>query len=193
MANEFPITVPIHVDDALLMALSASNNHLKMERNRKGELIVMSPSGTRVSKYQFRIASILDEWNQKNGLGIGFESQAGFHLPDGSVMSPDISWIKLERWNSLSEEEQNGFAPLCPDFVIEVVSPSDSIKQQQEKMLLWMQNGCRLGWLIQPAEKNVWVYREGQKEAEHLQGLSQQLSGEQVLPDFILDLSSLKF
>jgi Uma2 family endonuclease len=77
--------------------------------------------------------------------------------------------------------------------VIEVVSPSDSIKQQQEKMLLWMQNGCRLAWLIQPAEKNVWIYRDGQKEAEYLQGLSQQLSGEQVLPEFILDLSLLKF
>ncbi len=193
MAYEYPITVPIHVDDALLMALGASNNHLKMERNREGELIVMSPSGTRVSEFQGALFFEMMLWNKKRGNGICFESQAGFRLPDGSVMSPDVSWLRLERWNSLSDEQQNGFAPLCPDFVIEVVSPSDSIKQQQEKMLLWMENGCRLAWLIQPAEKNVWIFREGKQESEHLQGLTQQLSGEQVLPEFVLDLGQLSF
>jgi Uma2 family endonuclease len=193
MPYVYPITVPIHVDDALLLALSASNNHLKMERDKEGNLIVMSPTGSRVSEFQGELFFQLVLWNKKNKYGFCFESQAGFRLPDGSVMSPDVSWMSKQKWESLTEEQQNGFAPACPEFIIEVISPGDTLAQQQEKMNLWLENGCKLAWLIQPAEKKVWVYRKDIKEIELNEGFSQKLSGENVLDGFELDLSELEY
>jgi Uma2 family endonuclease len=193
MVLEYPIELPIQVDEFILMALSANNNHMKMERSREGNLIVMSPSGSRVSKFQFKIVSVLDSWNEEENLGLGFDSQAGFRLPDGSVMSPDVSWLSYPKWKALTEEQQNSFAPVCPEFVIEVMSPGDSVEQQKQKMQRWLENGCELGWLIQPMEKKVWVFRKNQKEEDYLEGFTQQLSGQTVLPGFVLDLSKLEY
>jgi Uma2 family endonuclease len=131
----------------------------------------------------------LGYWNRQNNLGKAFDSSTGFKLPNGATRSPDVSWIKIERWNALTPEQRKRFLPLCPDFVIELVSESDDLTDTQAKMREYIANGLRLGWLINPKNKQVEIYHQNQ-EIEILQSpLS--LSGEDVLPGFILDLQPI--
>lgn len=186
-----PFEIPVRVDDALLMALSTANPGLKMERNTKGNLVVMSPSGSRVSEIQFEIARQVGNWNKKTKLGHAFDAQGGFRLPDGSILSPDCAWVSSEQWRRLTTDEQRTFAPVCPDFVVEVISPSDSLEQQREKMEHWIHYGVRLGWLIDPDREHVVVYRP-EKAPLSLFGFDRFLNGETVLPGFELDLRELR-
>ena len=119
----------------------------------------MSPSGSGTSGINFRILVQLGSWAEANGTGIGFESNGGFLLPDGSMLAADAAWLRKERWNSLSREEKLRFAPVCPDFVIEVRSPSDRVTVLRKKMHTWLANGVQLAWLIDPEAKAVEVYR----------------------------------
>lgn len=193
MLNKMPIPIetPFQVDDRLLMALSAANPGLKMERNREGKLVVMSPSGSRVSEIQTIISGLLFAWNRSKKLGNCFGEQAGFRLRDKSIMSPDCAWISRSKWLALSPEQQRTFAPVCPDFVVEVVSPSDSLEQQHEKMQLWLDNGIRLGWLIEPDAEKAWIFKPERAPVE-VTGFGNSLSGEEVLPGFELDLAELR-
>jgi len=124
-------------------------------------------------------------------LGLIFDSQGGFKLPSGAVFAPDAACVSLDAWNRLSELQQEGFAQICPEFVVEVISPSDSLKQQQEKMLEWLENGVQLGFLIHPKDEKAWIYKPN-SEPQFFEHFDQTISGEPILVGFELDLSKLK-
>jgi Uma2 family endonuclease len=128
-------------------------------------------------------------WADTNELGIAFDSNGGFKLPNGADRAPDASWVKIERWNALTPEQRQKFLPLCPDFVVELRSPTDSLKATREKMQEYIDNGARLGWLIDQKNKRVEIYRQGQ-DVEILQSPTT-LLGEDVLPGFVLDLNGI--
>jgi Uma2 family endonuclease len=149
----------------------------------------MSPTGSLSGSVNLRLAGFLFLWNEKVGLGELFDSSTGFTLPNGAVRSPDASWIRTERWDRLSEDEKEKFAPICPDFVVEVRSKSDEPKYLSDKMKEYIANGAQLGWLIDRFEKKAYVFRrDGSVEIAEIDAV---LSGENVLPGFILDLGEL--
>ena len=165
----------------------------RMELTKEGELIIMSPTGGEAGRKNFNLYLDLGNWNRQTKLGEAFDSSTIFILPNGARRSPDVSWIKLERWNRLTLKEKQGFPPITPDFVIELVSPSDLKNQRYEdlqaKMQEYLDNGVKLGWLIEPDAKTVEIYRVG-RLVEILHN-PKSLSGEDVLPGMILDLSNI--
>jgi Uma2 family endonuclease len=173
--------------------ICAANPEMKLERTAKGELIVMSPTGGEIGSFNSELNYELVAWNRsspvKKFIGKTFDSSTGFSLPRGSDRSPDAAWISLAKWESLSLSQRKGFLPLCPEFLIELLSPSDSWKQGQAKMEEYMDNGCLLGWLIDPKHKRVAIYRQGQP-VEILDD-PQILSGEDVLPNFVLKIGAM--
>ncbi|MEG3892078.1 Uma2 family endonuclease [Microcoleus sp. Z1_A1] len=169
--------------------LCEENPDLKLERNANGELIVMPPTGGETGKSNSKLNLQVGIWNDRTELGEVFDSSTGFTLPNGTDRSPDVSWVEKSRWSALTPEQREKFIPLCPDFVIELVSPSDSLKKSQEKMQEYMENGCRLGWLINRKKREVEIYRPGQ-DVEVLQS-PLILSGENVLPGFVLNLQKI--
>ena len=187
------ITLELHsiveLTDEQFYQLCQANPDIRLERTDEGELVVMPPAGGGSSKRNADITTDLNIWNRKTRLGVVFDSSGGFSLPKGGDRSPDAAWVKLERWEALTVEEQERFLPLAPDFVIELRSPSDNLKKAQAKMKEYRDNGVRLGWLIDPQNKRVEVYRLGQ-DVEVLE-CPTSLSGEDVLPGFILDLSQI--
>ena len=175
--------------DDKFVEMVAANKDLRLELSAQGELSIMSPTGGETGDRNLELGGQVWFWNRQNGLGKAFDSSTGFKLPNGATRSPDVSWIKMERWNALTPEQRKRFLPLCPDFVIELVSESDDLADTQAKMREYIANGLRLGWLINPKNKQVEIYRPNQ-EIEVLQSpLS--LSGENVLPGFILDLQPI--
>ena len=173
-------------------ALCQENRDLRFERNAKGEIIIMAPTGGITGKKNNKLSAKLDYWNEVHQGGEVFNSSTGFVLPNGATRSPDASWLERSRWEALTEEQQAKFVPLCPDFVVELMSPSDILKPMQAKMQEWMDNSCRLGWLFYPPKEQTFIYRAGQAEPEVLSGYDQTLSGEEVLPGFAFDLQWLK-
>ena len=165
----------------------------RMELTKDGELIVMSPTGGTAGRKNSRLTQQIRNWADRDGTGEVFDSSTVFVLPNGARRSPDVSWIKLERWNKLTQAQQDGFPPLYPDFVIELVSLSDLKNQRYQNLQLKMQeyidNGVRLGWLIEPSAKTVEIYR-GEQQVEVLNNPTT-LSGEDVLPELVLDLSKI--
>jgi Uma2 family endonuclease len=169
--------------------LCAANPEMKLERSAKGELLIMSPTGGETGNWNSELTSEVVFWNRQSQTGKTFDSSTGFELPQGSDRSPDVAWIPLEKWQALTPEQQRGCLPLCPDFVIELLSPSDSWKQGQAKMEEYRANGCRLGWLLDPKGQRVAIYRPHQP-VEILTAPAT-LSGEDVLPGFVLNLQFL--
>jgi Uma2 family endonuclease len=162
---EFPLRIRFErpMTDEELMRFCAANEVVRVEREASGEILVMTPAGSKTSKMNMRIARLLDEWAEADGRGVTFDSNGGFTLPDGSMRAADAAWIALERWESLSEEDQARFAPLCPDFVIELRSQSDRLVDLQAKMERWIANGAQLAWLVDPLELSVAIYRSGEE------------------------------
>ncbi len=179
----------VEMTEEQFLKLCSDNGDLRMELTAKRELIIMPPAGLTTSHRNAKLNYQLVAWSYQDGTGITFDSSGGFTLPNGAVLSPDASWILLSRWESLSRAEQDRFAPICPDFVIELRSPSDSLAITQEKMAEYLENGVRLGWLIDPRNKRVYVYRVGQP-VETLDG-PDTVSGEPELPGFVLDLRTI--
>lgn len=177
----------IPITDEQFYQLCAANRELKLERTAKGDLIIMPPTGGETGKRNSDINFELNLWNRQTQLGIVFDSSTCFKLPHGGNRSPDAAWIPLGKWESLTPEQQEKFPPICSDFVIELRSPSDSLKPLQEKMQEYMDNGTRLGWLINRKNRQVEIYRQG-REKEILENPTT-LSGEDFLPGFVLDLS----
>jgi Uma2 family endonuclease len=167
------------------------NDAVQMERSAHGEILIMSPTGGITGKRNKNVLYELETWNRKYQLGETFDSSTGFKLPNGATRSPDACWVEQSRWDSLSAEQQKKFPPLCPDFVVEIISESDSLPATQQKMEEWIANGARLGWLFQPDAEELFIYRPGQA-AERQQGFQQTVSGEDVLPDFTFDLRWLR-
>ncbi len=177
--------------DNLLMRLSALNKGVRMERTADGRLVCLPPVGAIYSNINAKLTGRLGQWDEAAGLGMGFGSCVGFQLPNSAVLSPDISWLRQERWDALTKKQQEGFAPLCPDFVGEIVSPPQTVAELQAKMREYMENGARLGWLLDPKRKRVEIYRPGQ-DVEILDSPAL-LSGEDVLPGFALSLEGILF
>jgi len=164
----------------------AVNKDLRLELTAQGELVIMPPTGGETGNRNFDLLGQLWFWSSKNNLGKAFDSSTGFKLPNGATRSPDASWIRLERWNALTPQQRKKFLPLCPDFAVELVSESDDLEDTQTKMHEYLANGLKLGWLINPKDKQVEIYRPNQVP-EVLQSPTS-LSGEDVLPGFILNL-----
>jgi len=162
---------------------------LKLERNSSGQLIVIPPTGGETGRKNADIVSQLDVWNKKKKLGVVFDYSTEFKLPLGGDRSPDAAWIKLERWQSLSDEAKKKFPPLCPDFIIELRSESDSLKELRAKMQEYLENGMALGWLIDLQNQQVEIYQQNQ-EVEIIKS-PQTLSCKEILPEFILDFTEI--
>jgi Uma2 family endonuclease len=185
-----PIEYPMTDDE--LFAFCAANKELRIERDELGQLIIMSPSGGITGNLNFRISGIFFQWAEMNGqLGYGFDSATGFRLSDKSMRSPDVSWVRKTKWDELRLEDQEKFAPICPDFVIELRSKSDSLSQLKSKMEKWMENGCELAWLIDPIQQKTYIYQPNVAVYE-VTDFDQKLSGGTLLPGFELDLARLK-
>ncbi len=176
----------VDLSDEQFYQLCQDNQNWQLERTTKGELIIMPPVGGVSGNREADLNGSLWLWNRQTQLGRVFSSSTIFRLPNGGNRSPDVAWVTNERWQSLTPEEQEKFPPLCPDFVIELRSRTDSLTQLQEKMQEYLNSGLRLGWLINPQAQQVEIYRPNQ--TFEIVQLPANLSGENVLPEFVLDL-----
>ena len=183
------IELSINLTDEQFFELCQHNRDYQFERTASGELIIMPPTGSETSIRNADLTYQLQAWNRETKLGVAFDSSGGFKLPNGADRSPDASWVKKERWDALTPEQKDSFAPLCPDFVVELRSKTDSLKKLQDKMQEYIDNGARLGWLIDRQNRRVEIYRLGQ-DVEILQNPAT-VSGEDVLPGFVLDLAEI--
>ncbi|MGB5595096.1 MAG: Uma2 family endonuclease [Crocosphaera sp.] len=165
----------------------------KMELTKDGKLIIMSPTGGTAGRKNSRLTQQLRNWADRDKTGEVFDSSTVFVLPNGARRSPDVSWLKLYRWNQLTTAQQDSFPPLAPDFVIELVSPSDIKNQRysdlQAKMQEYLDNGVQMGWLIEPSIKTIEIYRIG--AAVEILNHPKTVSGEDILPGFILNLTDI--
>ncbi|WP_373478332.1 Uma2 family endonuclease [Geminocystis sp.] len=166
--------------------LCLNNPELSLERNPQGELIIMSPVGGMSGKKEANLIIDIGNWNRQKKLGEVFSSSTIFSLPKGGDRSPDVAWVSLKKWEKLTEKEREGFPPICPDFVIELRSKSDRLKPLQEKMIEYLESGLQLGWLINPQDKTVEIYRPNQPV--EIVKMPINLSGENVLPDLYIDI-----
>lgn len=177
----------VHLTDEQFYALCQANRDLKFERNAQGELIIVSPVGGEGGIQEADLITDLNNWNRQTKLGKVFSSSTIFKLTYGADRSPDAAWVKLERWEALTPEQRIKFPPLMPDFVIELRSATDRLKLLQDKMHEYLDNGLRLGWLINPQDQQIEIYR--QNKPIEVVSLPARLSGEDVLPGFALQLS----
>jgi Uma2 family endonuclease len=190
LSLEIPPSVILHVTPEQFTELAINNRDLRLELTHTGELIVNPPAGGESGRRNSSITGQLGMWVEANeSLGEGFDSSGGFILPNGAILSPDASWVKRERWEALTPEQRRGFVPLCPDFVVELRSATDSLSKLQNKMQEYINNGAKLGWLIDPQNKQVEIYRP-QQDIEILDNPTE-LSGENILPGFILNLKRI--
>ena len=187
-----PIALDMHsvlLTDEQFYQLCIDNRDLRLELTAQGELIIMPPTGSLTGYRNARIIYRLTAWAETDGTGMSFDSSTGFKLPNGAKRSPDAAWVRRERWEALNKKEQEGFAPICPDFVVELRSPDDSLSTLQEKMAEYIENGARLGWLLDPKAKRVYRYQPGQ-DVECLEN-PETVSGEPVLPAFVFSLKDI--
>ncbi len=188
-----PFTIQIHpivqMNDDQLFEFCHRNPGLRIERTAEGDLILMSPATPESGRRNAQLTRLLANWAETDGTGIVFDSSSGFTLPNQAMRAPDASWIKQERWQALPQADKETFSPICPDFVVELRSPSDSLKTLQEKMQEYINNGALLGWLIDPKNQTVYVYRPDQ-EVEMINE-PESLIGDPVLPGFVLDMQKI--
>lgn len=183
-------TDALHMTEDEFFAFCQQNKALNIERDANKNIIIMSPVGIESSHYNNNLCFQLNLWNRKTKLGFVFESSAGFLLPNGAVRSPDAAWIPKEQYCSFDKETRQKFLPYCPDFVMELRSPSDNLPDLQKKMEEWIANGTRLAWLIDPKTETAYIYRrEGSPQT--VQGFHRSLDGEDVLPGLLLNLEEL--
>ena len=184
--------ITINLDDIIQLSneqfyqLCQNNPEIKFERNSKGEIIIVPPTGGETGNRNIEIGADFVIWNRQAKLGVLFDSSTCFQLPNGANRSPDISWISNQRWNTLTTKHKEKFPPIAPDFILELMSPTDSLKETQAKMREYMENGVKLGWLINRKLRQVEIYRLGQP-VEILEN-PHQISGKNILPGLMLDL-----
>jgi Uma2 family endonuclease len=187
-------TVTIHayrMTDEEFEQFCFDNPDLRIERTAEKEIIVMSPSFPKTGIIINLINIKIGEWCLKTKSGYIADSSSGFYLPDGSMFSPDVAWIPMTQWKKFSDQDKNNFLKYCPEFIVEVKSTSDRISALKNKMSLWIKNGSKLGWLIDPDEERVWIY-EPQKEVLEVSGFDNTLSGGEILKNFSFDLKDLR-
>ena len=185
-----PLELTLELTDEQFFQLCTDNRDLRFERTATGELIIMPPVSSDTGRRNADLSFQLQSWSRQNKhLGIAFDSSTGFKLPDGSDISPDAAWMRRDRWEALTAEEKKKFAPICPDFVVELRSTTDSLEKLRAKMKVYVKNGARLGWLLDRKNRKVEISRQG-SDGEILDSPAT-LSGEDVLPGFVLDLSDI--
>lgn len=183
------LSPPFELTDDAFFLLCQNNPDIRFERTASGELVVMSPVGGEGGKREADITFELVRWNRQSNLGVVFSPSSGFKLPNGAERSPDAAWVKQERWDALTLEQKRKFPPIAPDFVIELRSETDDLDILQTKMKEYMDNGVVLGWLINPQNRQAEIYRQGQ--SVEILDSPMYLSGEDVLPEFILELNRI--
>jgi Uma2 family endonuclease len=192
MKSSFVLTLDpvIKLTDEQYYTLCVANPDLKLERNTKGELLIVSPTGGESGNRNIEISYQVQAWSRQNQeLGLAFDSSTEFRLPTGAFYSPDTSWVQRDKWEALTPEQKRKFPPLAPDFVIELRSESDSLRELRQKMQDYMDAGVRLGWLIDPKNQQVEIYRS-QQPIETLDN-PEFLSGEDILPGFVFNVQSI--
>jgi Uma2 family endonuclease len=184
-------TITLHwpLSDNQFARLCALNPEMRFEYTSTGDLIIMPPTGGDTGHTNANLTTDFTIWARQEASGLVFDSSTLFILPNGAKRSPDVSWIRRHRWEALAPEDRRGFPPICPDFILELRSPSDALHTLQEKMQEYLDNGVRLGWLIDPVERVVYVYRPGEV-IERLES-PREVSGESVLPGFVLSMSAV--
>lgn len=192
MELEFPAVLKkleVMTDDEFFLFCRA-NDPLELERDKHGNILIVPLTGSKTGLRNVALVGELYTWNKYNELGYVFDSSTGFKLPNGATRSPDVAWIQKERWDVIPEDQQEKFASICPDFIIELRSTSDDLNYLQDKMEEYRENGCRLVWLIDRKAQQVFIYRP-QQPVEIVSSFSQILSGENVLTGFTFDLTLL--
>ena len=190
LSSPLMLQMPSSMTDDQFFEFCQLNRDLRIERNKFGDISIMSPAGSETGNREGRIIQQVMNWTDEDGTGIAFSSSAGFTLSTGAKRSPDAAWVKLERWNQLTPTQQQKFAPICPDFVIELRSASDNLQPLKDKMQEYMQEpGIQLGLLIDRKNRRVYIYRPGQIE-ECLEN-PDTVSCESVLPGFVLDMRKI--
>jgi Uma2 family endonuclease len=191
MLTSLPVKIPpnLKVSDEQFVEFVRANPDMRLERTAMGQLVIMAPTGSEGGHYNAELNADAVFWNRQTQTGKVFDSSSGFRLPNGAIRAPDVAWVRQSRWDALTPEQRRGFAPICPDFVIELASESDSVQDLQAKMQEYLDNGCRLGWLILPNTRTVDIYRPDR--LVETQPFSVLLSGEGVLPGFTLDLHTI--
>jgi Uma2 family endonuclease len=179
------LTLAQALDDAELFEFCRVNRELRIERTAAGELVIMSLTGSETGRRNFNLIAQLGAWAARDGTGVGFDSSTGFILPNGAERSPDAAWVRRAAWAALSTAARAKFAPLCPDFVVELCAPSDDLRELHEKLQEYLRCGARLGWLIDPEARRIWVYRPGAPVEEML--TPTRVSADPELPGFELD------
>ena len=175
--------------DEQFFDLCQINRELRIERTSQGDLLIMPPVGGDTGRRNAGLIALLTSWSWEENTGVTFDSSTGFALPNGAIRSPDAAWVIRSRLEALSDEQKASFLPLCPDFVVELRSPSDSLTGLQAKMQEYIDNGAQLGWLLDPQNRDVYVYRPNQP-VEHLENVTS-LSGAHVLDGFVLSLQRI--
>jgi Uma2 family endonuclease len=191
----FPI--PLRFDKELSLSddeffeFCQQNRDLKLERDEHGQIIIGMPTGSKTGKINAILSLEVGIWNRQSKLGEVFDSSTGFTLQNSAVRSPDVSWVSTSLWNSIEEKDKEKFAPVCPEFLIELMSESDQLRSMKRKMESYIENGCQLGWLINLSSEEVYIYR-GNGEIQIVKGFKdKKLYGEEVLIGFELDLGAL--
>ncbi len=180
---------PGGLTDEEFFAFCLANKELRIERNSRRERLIAPPSGSETGLFNAGLVIEIGVWNRQTRLGIVFDSSAGFTLPNEAVRAADVAWISKKRWEAVPEANRKKFARICPDFVAKIKPPSDSVRDLKNKMRAWMENGCRLGWLIDPDDRQVYVYTPSQPDPPALP--LGKVSGADVLPGLEIDLNEI--
>jgi Uma2 family endonuclease len=184
-----PLELTVELTDEQFFQLCQDNRDFRFERTASGGLIIMSPTGSETGRRNSDLNFQLKTWSRQNNLGVVFDSSTGFKLPDGTDISPDAAWVRRDRWDALTPEQKEKFAPICPDFVVKLRSASDSLEKLRAKMKVYIKNGASLGWLLDRQNGTVEISRQD-RDVEILDSPAT-LSGEDVLPGFVLDLTDI--
>ena len=179
----------LDLNDDQFAKICQHNPDLKFERTSTGELVIVALTGGNTGRRNLKLSGRLLFWIEETGNGEGFDSSTGFKLPDGSIRSPDVAWLSSQRWQNLSPEQQQKIVPLCPDFLVELRSPSDDPRDLQKKMQTYLDNGLQLGWLLDPETQIVEIYRPDQ--VVEILAKPDRLSGEEILSGFVLHLNGI--
>ncbi len=179
----------VEMSDEQFFALCQLNRDLRIERTSQGDLVIMPPTGDETGRMNFELTGVFSLWVHADGSGVGFDPSTGFTLPNGAKRSPDLAWVRRSRWEALTQQQQAQFPPLCPDFILELRSPSDALVTVQATIREYLDNGARLGWLIDPVAKKVYIDRP-QTPLACLDN-PQAISGDPLLPGFVLELGKV--